>query len=69
MNQSKNHKKHIAYKVIYNDLEGEGSPKCTRLMLFYEMRKSRRKSMREIEKHIRSRAWQKRLWKQIHDVR
>lgn len=64
MNQSKKHKKHIAYRVVFNDLEGERKPSFTRQIIFYEMRRRRRKAMRELEKDIRSGAWQKRVYKQ-----
>lgn len=64
MNKSKKHKKYIAYKVVFNELEGEGSPIFTRQIIFDEMRRKRRKEMRELEKDIRSGAWQKRLWEQ-----
>lgn len=64
MNKSKKHKKHIAYKVVFNELEGEGSPIFTRQIVFEEMRRKRRKAMRKLEKDIRSGAWQKRLWEQ-----
>lgn len=64
MNKSKKHQKHIAYMIVFNDLEGERNPAFTRQIVFYEMRRVRRKSMRELEKDIRSGAWQKRVYEQ-----
>lgn len=64
MNKSKKHQKHIAYRIVFNDLEGERNPNFTQQIIFYEMRRVRRKAMRELEKDIRSGAWQKRVYEQ-----
>ena len=69
MNNSKKHKKHVAYRIVFNNLDGERNPTFTRQIIFYEMRRGRRKAMREVEKYIRSRAWQKRLWEQKRGIK
>ena len=64
MNYSKKHKKHVDYRMAFNYLADERSSVIARSIIFCKSRKSRRKSMRELEKDIRSGAWQKRLWEQ-----